>query len=273
MVSTLIKHEFKRTGRWFGIIALAAVLVVGAATAGAFVLGGPIGGLLAGLALIASLALPAGVQLWQGIDLYRTSYTKTGYLTRALPIKGSTIYWVKLGYAYVVALLFLLLSLGLALLAAMGIAHVSGSSTADFLGGIGDAWRVVTAYVPGWLLALGALLVLFSPLSGLATYFLAVTVGSEAWAGKLGIGGPLIVWFAYYSVSQVVALVGLFLPLNLVFEDFGQRPPVWSFDPFALFNAGGEGVIPMGSLVLAGLLTVVAIVWASVSFDRKVELR
>ncbi len=273
MVSTLIKHEIKRTARWFGIIALAAVLVVGAATTGAVILRGPLGGLLAGLALIAALALPAGVQLWQGIDLYRTSYTKTGYLTRALPIKGSTIYWVKLGYAYVVALLFFVLSLGLAVVAAIGIANATGGTAADVMDTIRQGWTLITTYVPGWLTALGIGFLVFSPLAGLATYFFAVTVGSEAWAGRLGIGGPLIMWFAYYTVSQIVALIGIFLPPNLVFEDFANEGPVVTFDPLALLNAGGEGVLPMGSFILAGLLTVAAIVWGAVSFDRRVELR
>lgn len=272
MVSTLIKHEISRTARWLGIIALAAVLVVGAATAGVFIVGGPVGILMAALACVVAAALPAGIQIWQGVDLYRTSYTKTGYLTRALPVKGSTIYWVKLGYAYVVGLIFMLLSVGLIVVVSFGIVHLTGGTAGDVIEALREAWRLVSIASPTWLLVAGGLVVLIAPLTGLAQYYFAVTVGSEAWAGKLGIGGPLIVWFSYYVVSQVVAVLGLFLPVNLVFGDF-PNPPHWSFDPLAWLQAGGEGVVPIGMVLMALAMTAVAIVWASVSFDRKVELR
>lgn len=271
MVATLIKHEFRRTLRWFLLIILGGALVVGTATLMAVLLPPPLNALFATIAAFGCGILLGGVPLWLGIEFYRSSYSKTGYLTRALPIKGSTIYWVKLAHAYLLSLLALVVALALAYVTAMGFAHVAGGSVADVHAGIAGGVELVRASVSGWVMAGTVVLVLLWPLTWLASYFFAAAVGSEGWASKLGLGGPILVWFLYYTASQIVGVLGIFIPLLVAFEG-GKLRLLTEMIDFADLSGQTESM-PVGVFLTMVLLAVVAVCWAAVSFDRKAELR
>lgn len=269
MVGTLIKHEARRTMRWYLLILVGAFLVVGLAVVAAVLLPHSIAGLFGVIAIIGAAVVPGAVPVWLGVDLYRSSYGRTGYLTRALPVKGSTIYWVKLLYAYALSLLALAFGAGLAYLAAIGFVVSGGGAVRDVNEWVSTTVRLL-GELPGWFLAAMLLLVVLWPLVWLASYYFAATVGSEAWINKLGLGGPILMWFAFYTAGQMAALLGIFLPLQVA---FGEGTPVLQARMIDLSALDGQDVLPVGVFLTMLLVSFVGIVWASVSFDRKVELR
>ena len=240
--------------------------------AAAFLLPPPFNGLIGILSIIGAVALPFAVPLLLGLDFYRSSYSKTGYLTHTLPVRGATIFWVKFAYASVVGLLFLALAAGLGYLAAMTVAHTTGMSPTAFADTIAQGVAFVLDYSPWWLTTITALVVLLWPGATLAQHYFAATVGSEGWINRLGFGGVVVVWFLYYVATQVVGLVALLLPMNLVLSDGGLS---LSLNPMVVFQSEGlDGVIPLGAILNCRMSrTAIAIVWAKVSFEKKLELR
>ena len=112
---TLLKHEFLRTRDMLALVAGVAVLLALAGTLLAAT-GVPIlasVGLVAGLAAVFGL-VPAA-QLMLAVTYWRSSYGRTGYLTQTLPVQGSTIYWAKLLWAWLVSLVGAALSVGMVL--------------------------------------------------------------------------------------------------------------------------------------------------------------
>ncbi|MCG6566624.1 hypothetical protein [Tessaracoccus sp. ZS01] len=271
MVGKLIKHEIRRTLRWYLIIVGGAVLVVGLATLAAVLLPAPVNTLFAVLTAIGAFAVPTAVPVWLGFDFYRSSYSKTGYLTRAIPVKGSTIYWVKLLYAYVLSVIALVVSAGLGYLAAVSFALVGGGSVGGVNDAIAGALDAMGRMLPGWVIVLLIALILVWPFVWLASYYFAAAVGSEAWSSKMGIGGPVLVWFLFYVAGQVAAILGAFLPLQMVFDEAGMVG--FQARLVNIFTIEEQSVVPVGMFLAMLVLSAVAIVWASVSFDKKVELR
>ena len=269
MIATLFKHEVRRTIKWFALIILAARAIVGLATLIAVLLKGTIGNIFAGLALVAAIAVPAAVPIWMGVEFYRSSYSKTGYLTRALPVKGTTIYWVKVIVAYLMSLTAILVGFGLVYLANIGITVAAGGSVDDVNRWVANAWDALAA-APGWLVAVMVLGVALLPLQWLASFFVAATVGSEGWANKLGLGGPILVWFLSYAATQTVALLGALIPLQLVIGDGGFSVQT---ELLNIFGMNDGNIIPLGVFIGIFVAALAGIVWASVSFDRKAELR
>ena len=270
MVSKLIKHEIRRTLRWFVIIVLGGAIVVGFAALGAVLLPMPLSSFFALLAVIGAVAVPSVVPVWLGVDFYRSSYSKTGYLTRALPVKGSTIYWVKLLYAYVLSLLAVLVGALLGYVGGIAMTVAGGGTAGDVNAAIAGAWELIVTHVPTWIIVVALLLLVLWPFVWLASYYFAAAVGSEAWANKLGVGGPILVWFLFYAASQAVALLGALLPLQLVFADGMVR---FKMAMTNFMTMEQEQSMPLGIFFAMFLLAVVGICWASVSFDKKVELR
>ncbi len=272
MVATLIKHEVLRTWRWIALAAGAALLLTSMSALAAALLPGPLNGLFGVLGIIFASVFPMALLLMIGIDYYRSTFSKTGYFTAAIPARGSTIYWVKFGYGSVVALLGLALTLGLAVIASIGFAHLNGGTAADVFETIDAMWAAL-ASIPAWLQALILVAILLYPSATLAQYFFAATVGSEASFNRLGLGGPILVWFLYYVAGQVVAVIGLFLPPTLDLTD--PTAPLLTYDPMAMFrdNQSGNAFLPLTALASVFLLAIVAMFWAKVSYDKRLELR
>src|SRR5690625_4541204 len=115
---TLLKHEFLRTRNMLALVAGVAVLLALAGTllaaTGVPVLSSV--GLVAGLAAV--LGLVPAAQLALAVAYWRSSYGRAGYLTQTLPVKGSTIYWAKMLWAWAVSLAGAALSIGILLAAA-----------------------------------------------------------------------------------------------------------------------------------------------------------
>lgn len=271
MISKILQHEFKRTWKWLALVALAVALMVGVGLVGGFLLPGPLNVLLAGLGMVIAIASPMAVQLLLGLDFYRSSYSKTGYFTMTLPVRGSTTFWAKFSYAGVVALLFFAYGLTMALVSGLALTRATTGTADGYWRAVGDAATFIIDNAPVWLLVLGGLLILLLPLSGLVQYFFAATVGSETTFNRMGFGGVVLVWFLYYVASQLVSLLGLLLPLSFAVDASGVS---WLRNPLSLFTMDGtDAVLPLGAFVASYILAAVAIWRAKVSFEEKLELR
>lgn len=271
MIKMLFEHEFLRTWK-LALVVLGGGAVVSALGAlGALWFPGPVGALTGVLGILVAGVLPFAVTLGLGIDFYRSTYAKTGYLTAALPVKGSTIYGVKLAYAYLVTLLSLLVAVPLAAFAIAALLGVSGEMTfAEAWASIGEVGGAFGG-LPFWLQASIVVLVLLYPLSSLAQYWFAVTVGSESWINRLGLGGVVLTWFGYYVAAQLVAVVAIFIPPYL---DITDPSDVHVFtNPMQLFSEYSEGGLPVMAIVVGFVLAIAAIWWGKVSYDRRLELR
>lgn len=270
MIATLFKHEARRTLRWFCLIVLAGLAITGLSTLLAVVLPAPLNILFAVLSAAGAVAVPALVPISLGIEFYRSSYSKTGYLTRALPVKGTTIYWVKLAHAYALSLLSVLVGLGLLYICAISFAVTGGSTVADLNRSLARGWDVITG-TPGWAVVLVVALLMLLPLQWLASYFFAASVGSESWSNKLGLGGPVLVWFLFYVACQLAGLLGAFIPLQVTYLDGALRvrtdvlPDILTMD--------SNNIVPVGVFLGIFAVAFAAIVWGSVSFAKKAELR
>lgn len=269
MIANLFKHEFRRTLPWFGLTTVVGAAVVGLSVLLAALLPAPLNGLFSVLGIGGTILVPTAVTIWLGIHFYRSSYSKTGYLTRALPVRGTTIYWVKFAVAYGLSLLSLVVAAGLGYLAGIGFTLAGGGTLADFNAALASGWDWITS-APGWALAMIVIVVLLMPVQWLASFYLASTVGSEAWASKFGVGGPVLMWFAFYVGSQIVGLLAALLPLRVM---VGEGGPTLQTGFLNIFALNSNDVIPVGVFLGIFAVALAAIAWASVSFDRKVELR
>ena len=109
MVSTLIKHEFLRTRTWLGLVFGVATLLTLMGTLMAYTPWA----LVQGLGFIVSVVVVGAfftvVQLALAYDYWRSSYSRTGYFTQSLPVKGSTIYGAKFLWGSIVTVVALII--------------------------------------------------------------------------------------------------------------------------------------------------------------------
>ena len=271
---TLLKHEFLRTRNMLALVAGVAVLLALAGTllaaTGAPVLASV--GLIAGLAAVFGL-VPAA-QLALAVAYWRSSYGRTGYLTQTLPVKGSTIYWAKMVWAWLVSLVGAALSIGIVLAAAPVAARGVGGEPGSVLTTLREAWAMLTAVTgPGGVvavLAAMAVMVLIWP----TQYFFAASIGSQAPLNRMGVAGPVVVWLGLYVVTQVVTF-GSFAAIPLAVGMTGDQLGFVQFNLFEEMTAGvttSAEVMPVGFLPALLLVTVICLVWSVRSWNRRVSL-
>ena len=129
MVATLIRYEWLRTWRWLGVLVGGATLFVAAGALAGSLFPAPLNGILGGMGMVVATAFPMLLPLLLGVDYYRSTFSKTGYFTAAIPARGATIYWVKLAYAYLVTALGFVVTSGLMVLAGIGMMRPMGMET------------------------------------------------------------------------------------------------------------------------------------------------
>ncbi|MDN5763525.1 MAG: hypothetical protein L0H41_14580 [Microlunatus sp.] len=271
MVGTLIKHEFLRTRRWLGVVfgIVTLVTLVGALTAWT---GWPlISQLGVGLSFIGVGAFLMIVQVGLAWDYWRSSYSKTGYFTQSLPVKGATIYWSKLLWGCAVTMAAIVWNLVLALVAYLGTAGSLG--VADPLRQLRETLGLIFD-VASPLTVLGiavGIVILF--LGGLAQYYFAASIGSESRMNRLGIGGPVLVWLGLYMVMQVLLFLGIIaVPVALgIGPDGGLAVVSMNFLEAMVHNQNADAM-PLGFVPVLPLVTA-ALIWRTVvSWNAKVSL-
>ena len=80
-------------------------------------------------------------------------------------------------------------------------------------------------------------------------------------------------WFRWLGYLALSGVLGLFLPPSLVLGDLTDITLSWQ--PMAIFTQMGEetAYLPVFALVMQFIVAVVAICWAKVSYDKRLELR
>ena len=272
MVATLIRYEWLRTWRWLAFLVGGAALFVGAGALGGTLFPAPLNGILGGAGMLVACGFPMVLPLLLGVDYYRSTFSRTGYFTVAIPARGATIFWVKIVYAWVITALGFVVTSGLMVLAAIGLMRPMGLNTnfaLDFLRIAADVVRDL----PWWGQLTIVVLIVVYPLASLAGYFFAATVGSEGSFNRLGLGGVVLVWVLYYVAGQVVGVVGLLLPPSLDLSDLSSFTLSW--EPMAFFAMTDDSLalLPIFALLLQLGVAIAAIFWAKVSYDKRLELR
>lgn len=270
MTTTLLAHEFRRTRGFLGVVAGACILFVLVGTGIMLTMSVPLGALLS----VGTLAgAPVIVLLGLAVDYWRSAYGRGGYLTHALPVRGSAIYRARLLYGTLVVFAGVVLTLGLAVLPfwafAAGVAP-PGVSAWTHLGSlmapIGQALSITT-----WIVLVAG--VVGMALAYLVQYYFAASIGSEGRLAALGPGGPILVWFALYLITQVLTFVSIAaVPLGLTVND-GVLHLV-GVDYLAAMTSGADPTaMPFGMILLFVALTL-ALAWRTArSWDRRVTLR
>lgn len=272
MVGTLIRHEAIRTrGLLATIFGAAAILtLVGAAlSATMWPLISQLGMFMAILGAVGTV--PAA-QLGLAWDYWQSGYRRIGYFTQTLPVRGSTIYWVRLAWGLVVLVAGLLWSAVLGVLAFFGTAGALGMHPFDIFTLVGDWFIAIAAVLPWWgWLAAPVLLVVFVGFN-LVQYYFAASVGSERRFTSLGVGGPVLVWFAVYLAMQLVFLAFMLLiPLGVTVVDGSLALTSQNFLGAIIANEQ-PGSMPAG-IIPAFVVAGVVLVWRTViSWDRRVSL-
>lgn len=270
----LLKHEFFRTCDLLVLVAGVAVLLALAGTLLAAT-GVP---MLATLGLVVGLAAVLGLtpasQLALTVAYWRSSYGRTGYLTQTLPAKGSTIYWSKMLWAWLISIVTAALSVGIALAAAPFVARGVGGPPGTLLSTLGEGWATLNELAGPWgvvaAIAAMVLMIMIWP----TQYFFAASIGSQAPLNRMGVGGPVLVWLGLYVAVQLLTFAS-FAAVPLAVGMSGDRLGLVRFDLFAEMAAGSSStadVMPVGFLPALLLITVVCIVWSVRSWNHRVSL-
>lgn len=272
MVRTLIKHEALRTGRrvlmLFGGATLFAAVGTLMMVSGVLVFF-PLGALLAGAATI---ALTPVVMLVLGLDYYRSSYREFGYFTQTIPVRGSTIYWSKLAWAFVVTLAAVVWSLPSALITWAGVSKAQGWPFSRAFDVIQAAFAMLQDALSWWHWPLAVLALLLVLCVWLLQYFFAASIGSERRIRDMGFVGVVLVWFGAYVAMQILNFVGILL----VPVSFGAVDGGLGFTRLdsaqMLFSDTQNDAMPIGYLV-SMLVAAALMCWRTViSWNRKVHL-
>lgn len=275
MKTRALKHEWLRTRALLGTIIAAAPLLGGLGTL-LTATGWPIISLFGiTLAMIAIGGLIPALHLALAFAYWQSSYGKTGYFTQSLPIRGATIYSVKLLWASIVTILGLVVSLGLGLLFWPVLADQVGAERNPFTV-LRSLFNLLSEFGSPLTLVLAGLLLLAFVLIWPIHYFFAASIGSETPLNRLGFGGPVLVFVGLYLATQVGSFVGLFaIPWGLTMTD-------GSFElvPFHLINEMDIGVgvsnttetMPIGMLPVIIVITLVCWWRTRVSWNRKISL-
>lgn len=274
MMTTLLKHEWFGTRALLGIIMAAAPLLAGLGTlltATGWPLISPLGTLLA---LLSITGLIPVLQLALAVTYWRSSYSRIGYFTQALPLRGSSIYWAKLIWTVIVTLVGLIITIGLALLFWPVAASQIGAERNPFTI-IGQLWSTLQELSSPWTLGLIIGLLLVMLLIWPVHYFFAASIGSEAPLNRLGLGGPILVYLGLYMVMQIAAFVGLFaLPWGVGVTDGSLGIVSFNFidqlEP--TIGVSTTEVMPIGFLPAIILVTLICLWRTNRSWNHKVSL-
>lgn len=271
MVGTLIKHEVLRTRRWLGIVFALAALVTGMGALLAWTEWPLLSQLGVTMAFVGVGAFLTVVQVGLAYDYWRSSYSKTGYFTQSLPVKGSTIFWSKLAWGCLVTLVSILVNLVLVLVAYLGMASTLG--IAQPVEGLRGLWAELGGLFSPLVWFAMTVAAVLMVLGTLVQYYFAASFGSEARLNRFGLGGPVLVWFGLYMVMQVLLFIGIFaVPLGLGIDSTGGVS-VETMNFFTLMvNDQEPQVMPLGMMPVI-LVATVLLLWRTViSWNKKVSL-
>jgi len=225
MFSKLVKHEFRATARIIPFVYLVTIflalihVVTAKLNLGAV---SKISLVLMVLMCFAQVAIAFVLVIWR---YYKNLYSPEGYLTHTLPVHPSQHLWSKLLVGFIWTALSYL----------VGAAVFIGVMMTDFVKSgdrLAEVFKVYHAFLAQtgldkyetamWIFVIG--MMLLSILLLLTEAYFAITVGNLSKLHSLGLGGPILVYFAEYIVLQIVAAIStLFIPLGISITSSGQE--------------------------------------------------
>lgn len=271
---TLLKHELIQTRGTLAFVAAVVILVSGAGTLLAAT-GWPVlaeVGFIVGL--IAVLGLVPAAQIMLTIAYWRSSYGRTGYLTQTLPVRGSTIYWAKMLWTWMVSLAGAVLSVVILLAASPIVARGVGGQPDAMLTVLREGWTTLNEMAPVWGVVAAVATMLVMILIWPTQYFFAASIGAQAPLNRMGVGGPILVWLGLYLAVQVLTFLS-FAAVPLAIGVEGGRLAAVHFNVFAEMAANPSGsadVMPIGFVPALLLATLACIGWTVRSWNRRVSL-
>lgn len=273
MIPTLVKHEWLRTRGLLGTLGAIVLVLVAAGTA-LTATGWPGISLIGMLMVLIPLgALIPALQIGLTIHYWQSSYSRTGYFTQSLPVRGSTIYAAKMLWALLISLAGLLVSVLLLIAAWPVIAGQMGTDRNPFAV-IQQMWSTGAAVTSTPLLLAGIMLFVGMILVWPIQYFFAASVGSETPLNRLGLGGPVIVFLGLYLALQILTFLGMAaFPWGIAMVDGQLGVERWSmFTEMAAGTASRDDIMPIGFLPVILLVTLVCLLRTVHSWRSRVSL-
>ncbi|MFA6691619.1 MAG: hypothetical protein WCR98_06535 [Saccharofermentanales bacterium] len=209
---------------------------------------------------------------------YHNFQGKRGYLFRSIPAKSSE---------FLLSRFFYYLSFFLATLIIFTLLFLTVLEVNLEAGVFNIVWIFLSelVFTSGWGIAVSAY-ILISMLISIIVLIFVITVGSEAKLHRLGAGGPVLVYFIYYLVGQVLTLLSMvFIPLGIRMtvnplndsivnvELVTEGMLKYFLDSLRLTADPEQVVIGIGFIFTQILLAVVIAFLTYRSFDKKFSLR
>ncbi len=282
MIRTILKHEFIRTRGMLAAIFGAAIAGV---ALGSLVVASRIP-ILSELGVVLVFILPIVLtpvtQIAIAIDFWRSSFRAAGYLTHAIPVKGSTIFWAKLLWSMIATVAAILVMLPLAalswfVLASTPSAQMLGTIEANPFKAAAALLDLVTTMMPmpillGVMLPLLIVLIIQWPVY----YAFVASVGSQGSFGRMGVGGPILVGFIAYVGGEIISLLSVFaVPFGIDFaaQLHGGQFSIVKYNLVQTIVEGhNTAVMPLGVYLSAVILLTTCLWLTHRSWNRHVSL-
>lgn len=209
---------------------------------------------------------------------YHNFQGKRGYLFRSIPAKSSE---------FLLSRFFYYLSFFLATLIIFTLLFLTVLEVNLEAGVFNIVWIFLSelVFTSAWGIAVSAY-ILISMLISIIVLIFVITVGSEAKLHRLGAGGPVVVYFIYYLVGQVLTLLSMvFIPLGIRMtvnpltdsivnvELVTEGMLKYFLDSLRVTAEPEQVVIGIGFIFVQILLAVVVAFLTYRSFDKKFSLR
>ncbi len=275
MTHNLFVQEYLDTRKGLGAIlgayAVAQIVVWALIAAGIQF----VGKFLTALSAMFIVMLPVGALSFLAWNYWQSMYGTRGYFTFSIPVRGSLLYAVKIGYAAVTATVALLLSAASVLLlisaSAVGVRESVGETFASIL-------SQVPPQVTSWTIVGICCLILLQTYGLIIAGSAIMSIGAQGRYNSLGFGAPVIGAIIYYVAVQVInAITILFVPLGIGLEGPDAGKLVFrgmAFDLFSSIESGTDpSVLGLGSFVASVIIAIGMWLWAVNAIERHTSLR
>ena len=278
MIGALLKQELIAT--WKGLATLiGAVFAVVVVASAMMALPVPVvSQVLLIFGVIATIVLIPAAQLFLAYCYWTSMYGRRGYFTMVIPVRGRTIFWIKVLYAELVTV-------------AAGLLTVVSAAILLLGWGVGQRLTIAETFEAPYQVLFSdpevSQAVLWFSLGAMVLQFVVVvieaaalmSIGARSNFNHLGIGAPLIGGVILYFANQIIQLAAILLiPVGIVLygPEAGQIVPrgMWSgFVEAVQTGAPTVDVLGLGFIPVAILIAGVLAWFGARSVDRHTSLR
>lgn len=268
--SKLVHQDYLDTRKWIAaILGILALVTVLSSTVVAF--DWPIvSDLLFVIAILAVVLIIPAVVIVLGVNYWQSMYGARGYFTFSIPTPGRNLYFAKVLYASVAALLATLVTI----LAAAALVVAVSIRTGVPVGPIfQELWDMLAVVPVGWQIAL--IVAFVAQIIFFITNMAAImSVGAQSRFSSLGFAAPVIGAIIFYVATQVIDMAAVFLiPIGVQIggPDGGQI--VFRSMASSLFTTGNTAVVGLGTMFTSIIVAVGMAIWAVNAIEKHTSLR